>query len=116
MPTKSQRVATSQAKLREKKRRGKAAPQTFEAGPTERSLDEDEEESGAGPATPPASIEPRTTASPARAPRASRRTRASEGTEIAATYPYMGAELKRIAVIAAFIFAIIVALTFVLGG
>ena len=116
MPSKSHRAATRQAKLQEKKRRGKAAPQMFEAGPAERSLDEDEEESGAGPAPRLALIEPRITASPARAPRASRRTRESEGTEIAATYPFMGAELKRIAVIAAFIFAIIVALTFVLGG
>jgi hypothetical protein len=116
MPSKSQRAATRQAKLRDKKRRGKAAPQAFEVGPTARSLDEDEEGSEAMPAPRPAAVEPRASAFPAGAPRASRRAKEAGGTEVAATYPYMGAELKRIAVIAAFIFAIIVALTFVLGG
>jgi hypothetical protein len=116
MPSKSKRAATRQAKVREKKRRGKAAPQVFEVGPTKRALDDDEEESEARPAPRPAAVGPRASASPGRPPRASRRAREAGATEIAATYPYMGAELKRIAVVAGFIFVIIVALTFVLGG
>ena len=115
MPSKSKRAATRQAKLREKKRRGKAAPQVFEVGPTERALDDSEEEAEARPVPVTAAAAPRASAVPARPPRMSRRAREAQATDVAATYPYMGSELKRIAVVAAFIFAIIISLTFVLG-
>jgi hypothetical protein len=116
MPSKSQRAASRQAKLRDKKHHGKAAPQTFEVGPSARALegDEGEDEVDVKPAPRPAPAAASASQWPTRAPRMSRRAREAEATEVA-TYPYLGSELKRIAVIAGGIFVIIAALTFVLG-
>ncbi len=112
MPSKGKKTASRQASLRNKKKRGKGAPQQFQAAPTERKVDE---ETGApidttlgSPAATPA------TTQPARTPRLTRRARQAAAEEVG-TYPYMGAELRHIGIVSSGIFAIIIALSFVLG-
>ena len=111
MPSKSKRVASRQAKLSAKKRKGKAAPQVFEAGPTTRALDEDVESSGPKPQPRRSAPIPSLSTTEGRSPTPTRS--GSDGETV--TYPYMLTELKNIAIIAGLIFAAIVALSFVLG-
>lgn len=108
MPSKSHKAASRQAKLRDKRRRGKAAPQVFDAGPSEATQAAVEQDSEA-PAPPLAE---------AAAPRAARQTRRSRRAEaeVAPTYPYLGGELRRIGVVAVGILAILAVLSFLLGG
>ena len=113
MPKKGHRAAARQAKLRDKKRRGKGAPQLFGTGPTEpREVAEDADT----PAEPERRPSPRraAVATPSQRParRPAERTRAQE----APSYQYLGAELRRIAVVSTIIFALIAAASFVLGG
>jgi len=114
MPSKSKRAATRQANTRQKRRRGNAAPQAFDVGPTQRKLDDEDEENTASRrpgAAPAARTAP---AAPARPTRASRQADASAG--VAPAYPYMGSEIKRIGIITGVILAILLVLTFVMGG
>ncbi len=109
MPSKNKRIASSQAKIRNRRRRGRAAPQDFQAGPTQRS--QEDEESAASAATAPRSAS--TTALSESAAKPVRRARRVSDAEPAA-YPYMKTELIRIGATSSVIFAAIAALTFVL--
>ena len=117
MPSKGKRAASRQAQLSKRKRRAKpGANQVFQAEPvkpTSADAQDDSEEldgSEAGLATAAAS-------SPSRpADRATRRSRRSAATEVAPRYEYLGGELLRIGIISGLIFAVLIALTFVLGG
>ena len=112
MPSKSKRVASRQAKLSAKKRKGKAAPQLFETGPTARAIDEDEESSGEMAHPRRSTQMPSLSTSEGRLLTASR-SQSDSGT---LTQPYLTTELKNIAIIAGLVFAAIIALSFVLGN
>ena len=105
MPSKGKRTASRQAKIRQQRRRGRGAAQEFDAGPSEAELAarETTTESGSPPAV--------ATAAPVRSAR--RSSRSSETTPL--SYPYLGAELKRIGVIALLMFIVLAAASFVLG-
>jgi hypothetical protein len=112
MPSKGKKTASRQANLRDRKKRGKAAPQQFQAAPTARKVDE---ETGAPVDTSLSSsaATPATT-QPAKTPRLTRRAKQAAAAEVG-TYPYMGAEIRHIGIVASGIFVIIIALSFVLG-
>ena len=105
MPSKGRKAASRQAQVRDKKKRGKAAPQVFEAGPVRSAIPVDDAEEEAAP------TQPTTAVAQARPSVSKRRGRA---TEPAAAYGHLGTELKRIGVIASLAVVILVALTFVL--
>ena len=113
MPSKAQRAAARQAKLRQKKKRGKGRSQVFDAGPAE-STQVVQEPVAEVEAEAQAETAPVPTAAPAPA-RASRRSRQPTVAEVAPSYGYLGGEVRRIGVIAVGIAAIIFALTFVMG-
>ena len=110
MPSKSQRAASRQARVRNRRKKGRPAPQTFQAAPTQRR--QEDEEAAAMPSTPAAAAAPSmTSTAPVRPARRARRAQ-----EVAAAeYPYMKPELIRIGSISSVVLLIIVALTFVLG-
>ena len=121
MPSKSSRAASRQAQLRRKRRRGKARPQEFDVGPTESSRPaatveavEDTEAEAVVEAgeTAVATSPPR----PQPVARPTRRSARGTAPEPALSYPYLGSEVKRIAVISALIAIILAVLTFVLGS
>ena len=112
MPSKSHRAASRQAKLRQKRRRGKAAEQVFEAGPTvskavvgdtddERDVSESRPAAVALAPSPLAPI---------------RRSRQSQPGAAASRQAHLGADLRGIGIISILIFAILAVATFVLGG
>ena len=117
MPSKAQRAASRQARLSRRRRRGKAAPQNFQAAPPQPTAVSD----------PPSSAPIRTVrqassfrseiaseaASPARPALRSRRRGAETGTSN--TNRYLGRELRQIGAITTLIAVIIFGLTFVLG-
>ena len=117
MPSKAQRAASRQAKLSRRRRRGKGAPQNFQAGPTQSAAASETSirtrtsptrqtsNSGIAPATPSMS-------SSRAAPRARRR--AADGGTSNVTR-YLSQELRQIGMITSLIAVIIVGLTFVLG-
>ena len=112
MPSKSHRAASRQAKLRQKRRRGKAADQVFEAGPTVSKAvvgeaDDDRVEFEPGPVAP-------TQASSALAP--VRRSRQPQQGTAGSRQAHLGADLRGIGIISILIFAILAVATFVLGG
>ena len=113
MPSKSQKAASRQAKLREKRRRGRPAPQEFQRGPT-RSLAAEEESDQ--------EVAPRSASRQAAAGAATlaaspvRRTARSALAERAPSYQYLRSEMRRIGVIASLIVVILIALSFVMGG
>ena len=112
MPSKSKRAASRQAQVRQRRRKGRGAPESFDTGPTEsqrvdRIVAEEAYE------------QPRaTTSRPVSAPVVSRQTprRRNLGMEAAPAYDYLGGELKRIGVVAALIVGILIGATFTLGG
>lgn len=125
MPKKGHRTASRQAQLSQKKRRGKGHSQVFDSGPGESSAATAVEEAAvAGTVeaaeetlqqSKPAVATARPSSTPVHQPaRRSRQRASTESTP--AVYRYLGTELKRIGAITALIVAIIVALTFVLGG
>ena len=124
MPKKGHRTASRQAQLSQKKRRGKVNPQVFDSGPDESSAAiavEDPAVAGTVEAgEPPQQSNPavataRPLSTPARRPaQRSRQRTPTESTP--AVYRYLGAELKQIGIITTLIVAILIALTFVLGG
>ncbi|MCH7745165.1 MAG: hypothetical protein IIC84_03735 [Chloroflexi bacterium] len=123
MPKKGHRTASRQAQLSQKKRRGKGASQVFDAGPSESSVATAVEEPAVDATAEGELSQPTQTAvatarpssAPARQPaRRSRQRTSVESTP--AVYRYLGAELKQIGMITMLIVAILIALTFVLGG
>ena len=138
MADKGKRIASRQAQLKRKKRRGKGGSQQFDAGPSEAALaeaaaraDEGDDASASVPETAAADSAsggrprpvtsapagratgeaPRSATAPARAPR---RSRAAGRTDAAVVYPYLGVELRHIGVIAAVLGVALVGLTFLL--
>ena len=111
MPTKGKKAASRQAGLRNKKRRGKSAPQHFQSAPTSRKLEDEE----GTPVTTPTISGGTTTArsQPRRETRLSRKAKQAAA-ESVVLYPYMGAEVRHIGILATGILAIIIALSFVL--
>ena len=110
MPSKSQRAASRQARVRNRRKKGRPAPQTFQAAPTQRR--QEDEEAAAMPPTPAAAAAPSmTSTAPVRPARRARRVEEAA----AAEYPYMKPELIRIGAISSVVLLIIVGLTFVLG-
>ncbi len=114
MPNKGHRTASRQAKLSQKKRKGRGgSAQIFDAGPS-------------APQAPTAVVEPTgesTMASerqPAPFPSTPRQARVSRSRAAVdftpMVYRYLGRELRQIGVISTFIVAVLVALTFALGG
>jgi hypothetical protein len=109
MPSRGDRVAARQAKLRQKRRRVKGAGQTFDAGPSS-------EEIAARPA--PAEVEapPRRAASAPAQPQPAGRSRRAAATDSAPLhYPYLAGELKRVGVVSLGIFVILAIATVFLG-
>jgi hypothetical protein len=128
MADKGKRIASRQAQLNRRKRRGKGRTQQFDAGPgesavnPEASADSPPSDAPQTPVTPPTGQEtPETTGETKRAPtrvasntRVSRRGRAAARAEAAAVYPYLGVELRHIGVIAAVLAVALVVLTLTL--
>ena len=117
MPSKGKRAASRQAQLSKRKRRAKpGGNQVFQADPvkpTSAEAEDDLEDADSSEAA----VATTAPSSPSRpAVRATRRSRRSAVTEAAPRYEYLGSELLRIGAISGLIFAVIVALTFVLGG
>lgn len=118
MPSKSQRAASRQARLSRRKRRGgKPALQTFQAGPTQRSEDA---ESDAQAQPQPARVataaraqtQTSTLAAPSTAMRSRRRASQAGSPNVDRHLPR---ELRQIGIITTLIAAILTGLTFVLG-
>ena len=120
MPSKSQRAASRQARLSRRKRRGgKPALQTFQAGPTQRSEDaESDAETQAQPqparAATAARPQPQTAtlSAPPTAMRSRRRASQAGSPNVDRHLPR---ELRQIGIITTLIAAILTGLTFVLG-
>jgi hypothetical protein len=108
MPSKGDRVAARQAKLRQKRRRVKGAGQTFDAGPSA-------EEVAARPA--PAKVEsPLGRAALPAQPQPARRSRQASSIETAPLhYPYLASELRRIGIVSLGIFIILAIANVFLG-
>ena len=107
MPSKSRRAASRQAQLK-RRRRGRQRIQEFDAGPTkpERPAEDDADAAVVVmPATPVSQASAR--------PHRSRRQTAIE---TPLRYDYLGTEIRQIGVITAMIAAVLVLLTFLLGG
>ena len=108
MPSKGNRAAARQAKLRQRKRRGKTSPQEFDPGPKQSQtaalerIPEVEEDS-----------QPVAAASPSA--RQAGRSRTARADEAAPSSEFLGRELRRIGMVSALIFALLGALYFVLG-
>ena len=113
MPKKGHRAAARQAKLRDMKRRGKGAPQLFGTGPTKpREVAEDSDTSE----EPNRQRSPRRAAMAAPSPRPTRHQGQRSRAQETPRYAYLGAELRRIAVVSTIIFALIAFASFVLGS
>ena len=112
MPSKSQRAASRQARVRNRRKKGRAAPQTFQAAPTQR-RQEDEEAAATAPKPSAATATAPSMVSTAPA-RPARRARVAQEAATA-EYPYMKPELIRIGAISSVVLVIIAGLTFVLG-
>ena len=114
MPSKGSKAASRQAKMRQKRRRGKGGPQIMDSGPTapppEAEVDED-----AQAAAPKPRPQRRQTPVAKRAAPPSRRA-AQEATAAEARPSYLGTEIRQIGVLTGFIAVILAVLTFVLGG
>lgn len=111
MPSKSHRAASRQARLRQRKQRGKGAVQEFDPGPSEstrRLRDEDSD-----PASAPRASLAEAARRPARA--AGGRRGAPQVDDSVPRYEYLGRELGRIGILSGLIGLVLVGLTFVLG-
>ena len=110
MPSKSHRAASRQAKLRQKKRRGRAAAQVFQAGPSESSVASEEPTAlAAEPKTRPAAVTKAPTGQ-------ARRSKGGTSKETMPPQAYLSSELRRIGVVSLVILAILAALSFILGS
>ena len=108
MPSKSQRAASRQAKLRGKKKRGRGT-QVFDAGPSE-------EDVAARRAAVIENEHHGIMSSGEVITQTSHRSTKFVRDEVEPTYTYLGAELRRIAVAFLVIFVILGVATFFLGG
>ncbi len=117
MPSKAQRAASRQARLSRRRRRGKAAPQNFQAGPTRPSaVSEPAAQVPSRPVRQAASLGTGATTSASSYSRPavrSRRRAVDSGTSTVSRY--LGRELRQIGIITSLIAVILVGLTFVLG-
>ena len=118
MPSKAQRAASRQARLSRRRRRGKAAPQNFQAGPTQRPTVSDTSEDSPSPRARQATsfraqVPASTSSSPSPTMRSRRRRAADAGSSNASRF--LSRELRQIGVITSLIAVILVGLTFVLG-
>lgn len=110
MPSKSQRAASRQARLSRRKRRGKPALQSFQAGPTQRSADaESDAETQPQPTHAPTAATQTATLTAMR----SRRRASQAGSPNVDRF--LTRELRQIGIITTLIAAILGGLTFVLG-
>ena len=111
MPSKSKKVASKQVSLKKKKRREKGAGQIFDTGPTEAQLRErDELKSELKSSS--TSVSTTSSYSPSKRKSASRHE--SDSTPL--SYPYLGSEIRRIAIISTGILIILGASTFIIGS
>ena len=117
MPSKNQRAASRQAKVRNKRKKGRAAPQDFKPAPAQtQQPDEQEEVSSAVGTTGQAALDTSSFGpAPLGAQRHSRRPKRSREPDLA-LYPYLKPELIRIGVISSIIFVMIGIMTLLLGG
>ena len=114
MPSKGHRAASRQAKVRQKKRRGKGGAQVLDTGPTQAEATTEAQTAGSDVERAPAAPAPSPAA--AAAPRPRRRSRQTAGGEALRTYPYLGMELRQIGLTSLVIFILLAVLTFLLGG
>lgn len=115
MPNKARKAASRQAQLRRRKRRVKSEPtRVFDAGPQESSGMRSAEEASAVLDADPA-VETSPPAPTARPARRSRQRAVSEP-QSAAVYIHLGAELRRIGLIAGFMVVVLAGLTVALRG
>ena len=115
MPSKAQRAASRQARLSRRRRRGKGAPQNFQAGPTQPAATSEPSIRNQSSAvrqtyTPGSTSQSMSNSRPA--PRARRRSADAGNSNVT---KYLGQELRQIGMITSLIAVIIVGLTFVLG-
>ena len=117
MPSKAQRAASRQARLSRRRRRGKAAPQNFQAGPTQTNAAVEPSVDVPSPsARRTASLSsPATASAPVETRSASRARRRAADTGTSNVSRYLGRELRQIGAISSLIAVILVGLTFVLG-
>ncbi len=117
MPSKNQRAASRQAKVRNKRKKGRPAPQDFKAGPTQTQQSGEQHEVSSTPVSTGQAAQDRQPLGPASlgSQRHSRRTNRSRETDLA-VYPYLKPELIRIGVISSIIFVMIGIMTLLLGG
>lgn len=117
MPSKAQRAASRQARLSRRRRRGKPAPQNFQAGPTQPNAAVEPAVDGPSPSVRrAASISSRSPESASVENRsASRARRRSMDSGTSNTSRYLSRELRQIGIITSLIAVILVGLTFVLG-
>ena len=109
MPSKGNRAAARQAKLRQRKRRAKTSPQEFDPGPTQ-------SQTAALERIPEVEEEPQPLAAASPSARQASRSRTARADEATPSYEFLGRELRRIGFVSALIFAILAALFFVLGS
>lgn len=116
MPSKAQRAASRQARLSRRRRRGKAAPQNFQAGPTRAATANDTTVEAPRRAVRQAtSLNATATAAPSSSRRTARARRRTADAGASNVSRYLGRELRQIGVITSLIAVILVGLTFVLG-
>jgi hypothetical protein len=117
MPSKAQRAASRQARLSRRRRRGKAAPQDFQAVPSQPTAVSDP--AAAVPSRPVRQASTFrsevATEATSRAQPALRSRRRGADTGTSNTNRYLGRELRQIGAITTLIAVILVGLTFVLG-
>ena len=113
MPSKSSKAASKQAKLNQKKRRGKGAPAVTTAGIIPTPLETETDISSPPPAsTTIGKTQAGTDAGPSHRPR---RAQLNNSGEAVAAPAYLNVELRQIGLLTGLIVALLVALTFVLG-
>ena len=106
MPKKGHRAASRQAQLRQRQRRTRGQPQEFDPGPTESSATVIDEEPAVEP-----ELEEEV---PIAAPRPVRRSRRRTAPEPVQVYGQLGAELRLIGILTAFVGVILAVLTVLL--
>ena len=111
VPSKSQRAASRQARVRNRRKKGRPAPQTFQAAPAQRRQEDEEAAAMAAKPVATAAAPSMATATAARPARRARRAPEAATAE----YPYMKPELIRIGAMSSVVLVIIAGLTFVLG-
>ena len=123
MPSKGSRAASRQAKLSQKKRRGKGAPRVYDSAPTtprEGSAVPAESQSAtkieATTEVQETAARTRRAAPEATSPSPRRRFRAATATTAESTYPYLGIELRHVGMITFLIVVLLSVLTAVLSS